>query len=929
MNKEYLYFKNVFKDIRTKLKILRFFEGIFILIFIIISYLVLFSIFDFFIVFPYQIRYFAFILFFIILTFSIFYFVIHPLFKLIPDDDIALLIQRKNEYLKDDIINAVQLSRDYVENKIYGLSGDIIEEFVKKVVDKFKKVNLSSVFDTFKLKKYLISGLCSVIILFAITYLPPYIGKYSLDRLFNPLLEEKTNEIFQKELPEIGDIKVKVYYPKYTNLEPKVIDEGGSAEVLKNSVVIISGTSNKPLSRAIFKLRRGNVVESLNMQVKGGIYPEIKLTTKEDFEYWIELIDREGNKNKENIVHSVKVIKDDIPKVVLIFPNQDLVILPNAEIKVIYEYSDDFGVSSSNLVVEKDGKIYRFTIEKMDKPLVHKVSEYQWDISKLGLNFGESISFYVEVIDNDTETGPKIGTSQKIKLQVPTLESFMKMNSTLDKNKLDDLLKDSQNLYSKNADFLKNIEKFKEMGKFDIDRLLGDLDMLNSYLHSLQKNLLDTAQVIPYDLVNKEDINDLELNEISKLLNEIKKSIEEGDFEKAERLARELSKKLSNLLKTFAEILNKSKYSRYNSMLNESKNFSDEINKLLEDERDIYNESSKINKLDVKSLIAEQEELLKKLLKMQKDILDFTEKFKEDVNKKDIKEILNIVVLSLNAVLPKMQEVYNEFLNLKIKNSVKYLEEIINLSNNALNPVKLYLEGINNDLKEINKKIDETKEDKIIENLSKEKIIKECKQKDADSVKQSFENIKNKEAEILDLLKKGSLRKTQISKEELSSVYNKQKDVTSRTNKLKDRLQNFSKMGIPIEDMIEDSNFAILSMKGVEDNLDGLNLRSAILKEQESIYYLEKLKQSSDELSKRLGEMGEGGGGVFLVTPSKGSGSLGGGILGTLDGYVKIPSPKEYKPPKEFREDIMDALKEKFPPKYKNLIEEYYKKLLY
>ena len=37
---------------------------------------------------------------------------------------------------------------------------------------------------------------------------------------------------------------------------------------------------------------------------------------------------------------------------------------------------------------------------------------------------------------------------------------------------------------------------------------------------------------------------------------------------------------------------------------------------------------------------------------------------------------------------------------------------------------------------------------------------------------------------------------------------------------------------------------------------------------------------------------------------------------------------KEYKPPKEFREDIMDSLKEEKPQKYKDDIEEYYRKLL-
>ena len=70
---------------------------------------------------------------------------------------------------------------------------------------------------------------------------------------------------------------------------------------------------------------------------------------------------------------------------------------------------------------------------------------------------------------------------------------------------------------------------------------------------------------------------------------------------------------------------------------------------------------------------------------------------------------------------------------------------------------------------------------------------------------------------------------------------------------------------------------------------------------------------------------GEGGeGGITVVMPGQGQS----GILGTREGKVSVPREKDYKPPKEFRQDIMDSLKDKLPEKDKEDIEEYYKRLL-
>jgi len=43
---------------------------------------------------------------------------------------------------------------------------------------------------------------------------------------------------------------------------------------------------------------------------------------------------------------------------------------------------------------------------------------------------------------------------------------------------------------------------------------------------------------------------------------------------------------------------------------------------------------------------------------------------------------------------------------------------------------------------------------------------------------------------------------------------------------------------------------------------------------------------------------------------------------------VKIPTAEAYKVPKEFRQDILDAMKQGLPQKYQELNKDYYRKLV-
>ena len=71
------------------------------------------------------------------------------------------------------------------------------------------------------------------------------------------------------------------------------------------------------------------------------------------------------------------------------------------------------------------------------------------------------------------------------------------------------------------------------------------------------------------------------------------------------------------------------------------------------------------------------------------------------------------------------------------------------------------------------------------------------------------------------------------------------------------------------------------------------------------------------------GMMGEG-----IPMPMPFRGRMEEGQFGASTEKVEIPSEEAYKVPKEFREDILNALKEGLPEKYKDLNKDYYQRLV-
>ena len=119
-------------------------------------------------------------------------------------------------------------------------------------------------------------------------------------------------------------------------------------------------------------------------------------------------------------------------------------------------------------------------------------------------------------------------------------------------------------------------------------------------------------------------------------------------------------------------------------------------------------------------------------------------------------------------------------------------------------------------------------------------------------------------------------------------------------------------------------------MKAAENNLQGSRVQESIDSENKALQQLTETRELLDQLkeagqrpsksrSQRMMRLGQG------QAPDN---KRGGGTNRMQQEKVNLPTEDQYKVPGQFREDILKAMKNKYPKKYERLVGEYYKELV-
>lgn len=208
----------------------------------------------------------------------------------------------------------------------------------------------------------------------------------------------------------IKNLKIDIIPPPYALIDPfSIFQTYELRDVLKGSSLRISFEVDKKVEKVRIMQNHSDYYAD-----KENNFFSFPMRVTESGE--IQILGKIGLKWFENPkAIKIQVKKDEIPEVTLLFPREDLLLKKEKKVMFTFDAKDDFGISSLRLAIDRDGsteylEILTGTGEK------HIIKTLSYDAS--GMREGERAFAWIEVFDNDSISGPKIGRSKVISIEI-------------------------------------------------------------------------------------------------------------------------------------------------------------------------------------------------------------------------------------------------------------------------------------------------------------------------------------------------------------------------------------------------------------------------------------------------------------------------------------------------------------------------------
>jgi len=831
-------------------------------------------------------------------------------------------------------------------------------------------------------------------------------------RVANASLTSRTFTAEAIDPPEIANVQLILYPPAYTGLGSVSVPEGG-IEGLKGSTIRLDAMATKEVVKAEIMMDDG---KKIPLKVEGRKL-QANLVLFQSQSYRILVEDQHGFRNTP-ISYELRVKPDGFPTVDLLRPTEDLEINGDEILNLEYSARDDFGISEVNLITKVGDREDKIRLQKEDIKRLILREQYKWDLNKLALRDGEEALFFLQVFDNDTISGPKLGTSKSFRLKLknlkgehqqitemvrdlnarmvdlladhletpppgekPTANSqelqqrfeqnltdalkrteevmrrtekdrmsdyatwtdleALKRNLEFTQNDLlrkqeqaanaDDKLKardeisselermsllsedigkrmQAQDLASRAQDLARSQERLMDSldklqsGDKNLDAIMKQISELAKTLADLQQALSQLAQQMPDDFMNPEQMQSLGFQDMQRQLDEIRKRLQQGDIEGARQLARELFNQMAQMVAAMQNMQRSQMASGMGRMQGEMQRQSNELQEIAREQQEILVNTENINSAGLTERDAALKNKLERFLERSiAELGKLTELFPDREGADDPSLLTNMDDATMNALLK----------NLIAKLSQRDFP--------GFNDGDGYLR------KEMAKKRTAAQEPK------------------AQRAEKSVSDIK---AELQTLLNEPLQALSDADKRQLRELAQRQDVLRDRTETLQEKLESLFQLFPQLDPKILQSiGEAGQSMGNAQGRLGQLDSRGAVPPERTA---LERLSQSQEQMQSAMQQMAQRGqlGNMPMTRLFRGGRFLPFGSLMPLPGMpqfpefdieqgftgldtekFRLPGKEDYKAPRNFREEILESLKQGVPPQMKEQIERYFKNL--
>lgn len=586
------------------------------------------------------------------------------------------------------------------------------------------------------------------------------------------------------------------------------------------------------------------------------------------------------------------------------------------------------------------------------------------------------------VRDNTLPVTVLSGLQRALDEEVAVVENIIIfLNELIQKQKLEDVLDTGKKLIQSQNDVAKLLDKLRKDGDASMrDKTLAELTRIEETIRQMMEKLMKMAEGERLDeFLNEDALKGLEENNVMKDLNAMKDAFNKGDLEAALESAQKLLSSLQGMMDKMKGAAQRQTDSSFSDTLNKTNQVLDKIAELENRERELTENTEKLKKAiqkrasesmtgDLKSFFERQG---KRVESIKKDIADTKELLAKNGLLQEYLQVnrdLKGIAEERDAIAGRMSESFGGEEEMKSFQEESSKISELSRKNAELNR-RINKEPLMRDFLSLSRELPQTEEtlshlDEMLKSWEAKESLNLAKElqpnlsrwngrmQDTLELKKRGEKIppSGKDAEIPDKVKNAAELNRQLVKdleamvqsfeeqrvaaltEEEMNAMNKeaeeQKEIQEDTEALAEKADELSKQNPFMDDKAEKQlDMASKSMGGAKGKLSNKDMRGAVMDERDSMYRLAEAKKSMEKARERIAK-GMMGSGMPMPTPGSFPGQMGEGQSGASTEKVEIPSEDAYKVPKEFRQDILDALKEGLPEKYKDLNKDYYQRLV-
>jgi DNA repair exonuclease SbcCD ATPase subunit len=539
----------------------------------------------------------------------------------------------------------------------------------------------------------------------------------------------------------------------------------------------------------------------------------------------------------------------------------------------------------------------------------------------------------------------------------------------LRKERLDDFMGMDRQVENSQQALTQLLEDLRQGKEGASDQALKELERLEELIKEMMEKLSQMSSRWTEEFINMDALKQLADVELTKELEEMRKALERGDLEGALQSALKAMDSLEKILQQMGQSAQQYVDSTYSETLQKMQNLDKRLQELEEKEK-LLTEATERLKKDLQSRTQEKLDTTledffqrqgKRLDKMQEELAqlethlgshprlkEYSSEEKEvssmlkdrgrigpwpfmpqqPLNQEEM-ERLSEKMARLNQAKRKdpMIDTYSalskELPNLNERLSQQEemlkgqdLKESLEMSRQSLKDLRYWNSEVRRDSPGgfPNQEAEEFNEE-ASEHLSTTRRLAEEMVKELESLASAFED--------------RSKSLTQEEKEAFGGLAKRQGELGDQAQSLSQSLEKLSQ-GNPIigPESSEHLGKAEVQMGEAGQSLSRENAPQALTEEGEA---LSELAQARKELGKSMERMAKGMMSKGMPMPQyvlRYRDLWEDGDRGFSLEEVKIPTAEAYKVPKEFRQDILDAMKQGLPQKYQELNKDYYRKLV-